>query len=374
MWLIIFGLTIASAIAGIIYLCTRFQRFYTVRRIAGDRKALRLLLALIPVLIAAAFFMLDGINTIIVVIHLMLFWILGDLLTWIIKRIRGVSKKETAQSGPYYTGILVIVFTAVYLFAGWQLAHHVSRTVYELQTDKDLGQDTLKVVLFADSHIGATFGADGFAEHMKEIAEENADLVLIAGDYVDDDTTKEDMVKSCQALGELKPAFGVFYVFGNHDKGYYDRRDFSYGELTEELEKNGVVVLEDETVLINDSFYLIGRKDKSDPSRKSAGELTQGLDPGRYRIMMDHQPNDYEKETEAGADLVLSGHTHGGQLIPVTRVGEWIGANDRTYGYEKRNDTEFIVTSGISDWAIKFKTGTKSEYVVLNIEGGGARR
>jgi len=82
---------------------------------------------------------------------------------------------------------------------------------------------------------------------------------------------------------------------------------------------------------------------------------------------MDHQPNDYNKQQEAGVDLVLSGHTHGGQLFPLNRSGEWLRANDKTYGLEKRGDTTFIVTSGISDWAVKFKTGCKSEIVVIDI-------
>ena len=85
--------------------------------------------------------------------------------------------------------------------------------------------------------------------------------------------------------------------------------------------------------------------------------------------MLDHQPNDYQNQADAGVDLVLSGHTHGGQLFPLNKVGEWIGANDRTYGFEKRGQTNFIVTSGLSDWAIKFKTGTKSEFVVIDLLG-----
>ena len=79
--------------------------------------------------------------------------------------------------------------------------------------------------------------------------------------------------------------------------------------------------------------------------------------------------NDYDAEAEAGADLVLSGHTHGGQMLPINRIGEWIGANDFTYGYERIDSTDFIVTSGISDWAIDFKTGCRSEYVVIEING-----
>ena len=95
--------------------------------------------------------------------------------------------------------------------------------------------------------------------------------------------------------------------------------------------------------------------------------LTEGLDKEKFIIVLDHQPSDYDAQAAAGVDLVLSGHTHGGQLIPITYVGEWIGVNCRTYGREKRENTEFIVSSGISDWAILFKTGCKSEYVVIDV-------
>lgn len=366
MWLIIFGLTFLFAICGIIYLFTRFQRFNIVRRIAGDRKSIRRLLALIPIALFGCWFYFDSMDAIVAILSLMFVWLIGDLIAWIIKKI---AKKENdkKQAGPYYTGIIVLVFTFVYLCTGWYLAHHVFRTTYDLKTDKEISQDSLKVIFFADSHIGTTFDGEGFAGHMETIRAEEPDVVLIAGDYVDDDSVKEDMIRSCKALGDIGTSYGVYYVFGNHDKGYSNHRDFSYDDLKEELQKNGVTVLEDEAVLLNDSFYVIGRKDASERSRKSASEMLEGLDRDKYMIMVDHQPNDYDAEAESGVDLVLSGHTHGGQMLPVTRVGEWFGINDSTYGYEKRENTEFIVTSGISDWAMRFKTGTKSEYVVLNI-------
>ena len=98
-------------------------------------------------------------------------------------------------------------------------------------------------------------------------------------------------------------------------------------------------------------------------------KLTENLDTSKYSIVLDHQPHDYDNQAAAKVDLVLSGHTHGGQFFPINYVGEWSGENDKTYGLETRDVTNFIVTSGISDWAIKFKTGCKSEYVVIDIEG-----
>jgi CheY-like chemotaxis protein len=73
-------------------------------------------------------------------------------------------------------------------------------------------------------------------------------------------------------------------------------------------------------------------------------QLGLPVDKDKYMIVLDHQPNDYTNEAATDADLVLSGHTHGGQLFPITYIGEWFGVNDRTYGYEKREGTEFIVT------------------------------
>ena len=113
----------------------------------------------------------------------------------------------------------------------------------------------------------------------------------------------------------------------------------------------------------------MGRADASNRGRKSIEDLTKDIDPGKYIIVLNHQPTDYDNEAASNVDLVLSGHTHGGQFFPMTLFGNSFGGNDRAYGHEKRNGTDFIVTSGIADWELKFKTGTKSEYVVINVKG-----
>lgn len=353
--------------AGLVYLVSRIYKFRTVKRLIKANKSFKWLVAVLFLIALAACFVIDEVNTAIVILHFVLFWIIGDIIALIIRKAKGRERKNSEK--PYFLGIAVIVFTTVYLAVGWYLAHHVWVTKYTFATEKNIGSEPIRVVLFSDSHIGTTFDGEGFAAYMERIQAENPDMVLIAGDYVDDDTTREDMIRSCRALGELKTKYGVFYSDGNHDKGYYQSRDFSYAELLSELEENGVTVLRDDAKLINDSVYVVGRLDKYDSGRMSMEALIEGfnIDKDKYIIVMDHQPNDYAAEAAAKVDIVLSGHTHGGQLIPINRVGELIGANDRTYGLEKRDNTNFVVTSGISCWAIKFKTGTKSEYVVLDI-------
>ena len=129
-----------------------------------------------------------------------------------------------------------------------------------------------------------------------------------------------------------------------------------------------MTVLQDETVLLDNRFYLIGRQDRSEGAgRASMDVLTAQLDPEKYSIVLDHQPYEYDAQAAAEVDLVLSGHTHGGQLFPFHRMGQWMGLDAMIYGMEQRGNTSFIVTSGISDWIIQFKTGCKSEYVVVDI-------
>ena len=250
-------------------------------------------------------------------------------------------------------------------------AHHVWQTNYIIHTDKPVG--TLRVALIADSHMGTTFHADGFARELDRIAAQKPDLLVIAGDFVDEDTEKEDMLAACRALGQLD--MPVYYVFGNHDKGLYDSkctRGFTGDDLAAELTANGVHVLEDEIVPIGDAFWLIGRQDASEElglggGRASMAELTRGLDTARYSIVLDHQPHDYDAEAASGVDLVLSGHTHGGQVWPAGAVG-MVAKNERNYGRKNIADhCDAIVSGGTGTWGYKFRTQGRTEIVCAEI-------
>ncbi|MBQ0000211.1 MAG: metallophosphoesterase [Clostridiales bacterium] len=366
MWVIIMLITLLATLAIFAYLVSRFCKFGFIRRLAGGNRRKEKLLGLLMVFIIGAGCMiwLDFINTAVILLHLGVFWMLFDLIWMIFFR--------RVKSERYIVGTVTLIVTAAYLGCGWYLAHHVWEKDYSIQTEKQVEQ--LRIVQFADSHVGTTFHGDGFAKHMEEIQAVNPDVILLTGDFVDDESSKEDMIRSCEAMGRLQAKYGVYYSFGNHDKGYYGEkhRGYSGEELLAELIKNGVHVLQDEVVPIGEDYYLIGRQDRSEEqrgrTRASMEELTAELDPDRFSIVMDHQPHDYKAQAAAGVDLVLSGHTHGGQLFPLGYVGIWMGENDRAYGWEKRGTTNFIVTSGISDWAIRFKTGCRSEFVVIDVQ------
>lgn len=360
MWLIILGSVMAAAIAGILYLLFAVGRFSGIQALAGDRVWLRHMISFgaIAVVFAGVSICMSVVNAVIVLLHEVLFFL---LFGGIMKIVTHATGKEFAVN---WQGWLALGSSVIYLAIGWYLLHHVWQTDYSLKTQKDV---KLKIAVFADSHIGTSFDGEGFARHMKTIEAQHPDIVLLPGDFVDDSSTKKDMLRACEAMGQMKVKYGVWYSYGNHDEGYFNSRDFTAAELEQALRDNGIHILADQYELVDNSFYVVGRKDHSLGERKDMGELLKGIDDSKYIILLDHEPNDYDKEAASAADLVVSGHTHGGQLFPVTYVGEWFGINDRTYGYENRKGTDFIVTSGISDWEIKFKTGTKSEYVMIDL-------
>lgn len=369
MWIIIMWTTLAITGTSLLYLSNRVGKFAWAENITKHNNRYKNTLSVLLVfgLFAAIGIAINYMNAIVCAIYFAMIWLLCDTLFWIFEKLRG----QTFQA--YYSGFAAIVISILALSYGWYADHHVWKTEYTFFSDKV--KNDIKIAMFADSHIGTTFNAEGFAANMDNIQAQNPDILIIAGDFVDDGTSRDDMVKSCEKLGKMQIKNGIYFVFGNHDNGYYgaDYRGFSGAELISELQKNNVIVLKDENVSIGDDLYIIGRRDFSvekemGGKRKSMKQLMENLDAARYIIAADHQPADYKNQAESGVDLVVSGHTHGGQLFPFNNVGKWIGANDKIYGHEKRNKTDFIVTSGISDWAIKFKTGTKSEYVIINLK------
>ncbi len=364
-WFLLILTLLTVFAAGLLYISFRAAHFPAIRRLAGGKKGPAVLLSLAAFLALAAVLwaVWNMMNAVVCLLHLVVFWLISDLVSLIVSKIR------KRPSRPVRAGIAAMVLCVLWLAGGYAADHHVSLTTYAFDSPK-LQRD-VRLVQIADSHIGATFHADGFRKHMETINGLSPDAVVITGDFVDDSTSRADMLGACDALGQLTAP--VFYVFGNHDRGYYSdsSRGWTGSELREALLKNGVTILEDQSVDLGEDLCITGRKDRSAEQRAggrmAAQDLLSAADHGRYIVLLDHQPYDFDAEAAAGADLVLCGHTHGGQFIPIRHVGEWIGENALRYGHERRQNTDFIVTSGISNWAFQFKTGCRSEIVVIDL-------
>ena len=353
MFFVVMIIILIILLLAIFYNLVNIQRIKLFNKI--DNKTLKWIISCIP--FAILYLVFNSVNFVSIVLHLFLILLLFNLINFVFKN--KLSKSTIS--------IAAISFCFIYMLVGAYNAYHIRQTNYNIETSKDLKMDSLKIIQLSDAHVGTTFDGDGLKEHLKKISKLDSDIVVITGDFIDDDTSKEDIIKSCNALSLLKPKYGVYFIYGNHDKGYYSDKEIL---LKEYLEKNNVKILEDEVELINDNIYLIGREDRR-YSRKTISDLTKDLDKSKYMIVLNHQPNDYKNESEDGVDLVLSGHTHGGQFFPLGYVGILLKQNDNWYGLKKINNTSFIVNSGLSSWAIDFKTGTFSEYVVIDVTNKG---
>lgn len=342
------------------YLVYKFNKT-SIFQLIKNKKIARIIL-LIVFIIAIIFMILDAINTLIVLIHIFASFLFYEFVIGLINLIT----KKTINNSISFT--LALITTIIYLSYGYYMAHHVVETRYIIKSNKDIGVDNFRIVQISDSHIGTVISGKRFSKYIDKINKLNPDIVVITGDFVDDDSKLNNMIKASNALGKLKTKYGVYFIYGNHDKAYFNYRNFDNKDLKKELKKNNVIILEDDYKLITDNIYLVGRQDSQEKDRMSAEEITENLDKNKYIIGLDHKPNDYGNEVNAGFDLVLLGHTHGGQMWPLGPISVYMGINDSYYGLKTIDNTDFIVNAGIGDWAIKFKTFAKAEYVVIDIK------
>lgn len=165
---------------------------------------------------------------------------------------------------------------------------------------------------------------------------------------------------------------GTYFVYGNHDcQTYVPKPSFTEEQLAKAITDNNIIILEDDIVNFNNDITIVGRMDASfsrNSNRASIQQLLSNIDKNNYIIVFDHQPTEYAENSVAGTDLLLSGHTHAGQFWPFNLVLEVIPFNDGVYGYEKIDNMNTVITSGISGWAFPFKTSAPAEYVIIDIK------
>lgn len=255
----------------------------------------------------------------------------------------------------FMVGFIAMLMICGYLKYNWKV-----RVDLPLQVNKSLKvEKPLKIVAISDLHLGYTIGKKEFEKWIDLINAENPDIVLVGGDIIDNSTRPLlawDMASSFKKINAP-----VYTCAGNHEfiSGIAESAKF--------IENAGVTLLRDQVVEIDSAYYIVGRDDKMNTKRKSLEELVAGLDKSKPIILLDHQPYHLEEAEQAGIDFQFSGHTHRGQVWPVSMVTD--AMYEVSHGYKKKSDTHVYVSSGIGLWGGKFRIGTQSEYVVVTMTG-----
>lgn len=318
-----------------------------------------------------------------VLLYIVLTVLIVELLRFLIKRSRRIST-DMLRSRKFVvvSGTLCIGIIAAFSLYGIFNARYVRTTSYQVKIEKDGGKkEHLKIALAADLHLGYSVGVYHVREMVDKINAMNADLVLIAGDIFDNEYEAiEEPDEICSILKEIKSRYGVYACYGNHDieekilVGFTfpnDKKKESDPRMDRFLEDAKITLLRDESVLIDDSFYLVGRPDYERPGRgieqrKSPEEIMAELDESKPVFILEHEPREIEELSEAGADMQLCGHTHDGQVWPGTWTIHLFWENP--YGYLKKGELHSIVTSGIGVYGPAMRVDSKSEVCEIDLE------
>ncbi len=259
------------------------------------------------------------------------------------------------------------IVAMVVLVCGYFNARNPVTTHLTYKTDKEISRN-FKYVLVSDVHLGM-INCDRFMSVLRDrINAENADFVVIAGDFFDGDPYPVVNSQVGEMLRDIKTGYGVFAVNGNHEW---------LGEAyvaDEFLKKHGVTVLRDSTARLPFGVTIAGREDLSAgrgmkrPGRKPLSEVVSGISRTDYAILLDHQPVNLEQAAESGVvDIELSGHTHAGaQLWPLFIITRRIYEND--FGQYRNGNTDFYTTSGYGTWGPPIRTSARPELVVIEVE------
>lgn len=234
--------------------------------------------------------------------------------------------------------------------------------------------DGYKIVQISDFH-NADFG-NYKANIIKKIRECNPNIIAITGDLIDSNNTNLEIALAF--VGELVNIAPCYYVTGNHEAWIEEK---TYQQLEAELMKYGMVILRDSEVILskdNGAISLIGIDDPDYADRINGAAETMAADKinalssaDLFTILLSHRPEYYKVYKETEANLVLSGHAHGGQFrLPF--LGGLIAPNQGLFpeydsGVYQENEFAMVVSRGIGNSIIPVRVNNQPEIVLVEL-------
>ncbi|MDR2868172.1 MAG: metallophosphoesterase [Bacteroidales bacterium] len=340
----------------------------------GDIKPLKITYLVVYILLVVAFFagmvcpFLAGVpgtkliafvghTALVIIIYLVLSYFLTDIVRLANRFIHFAP--DLLLRKYCLSGSIIVIITAL-IIGNWRFQHPEI-----VHLDIHLPQQTalthpIKMVIISDLHLGISIDKDRLQEYVALINAQHPDIVCIVGDIYDNKYAPVVDQKMHEEWLQIKAPLGVYTVLGNHD--YYE------GNLEEKihyLQQGGITVLKDDITLIDSTFYLLGRDDRSNKNRNDLATIMQGREVSKPVFVLDHQPYNLEEAKTNKVDVQFSGHTHGGQFFPMTLIVN--SMYKKSYGYLRLGDTQYYITSGLGLWGPQYRIGSSSELVVATI-------
>ena len=280
-------------------------------------------------------------------LYMVLALLVVDVVAWIGLRI------------PYRFWISLVLCLTV-LVVGHYRYKHPKVNVVPLSFEKECTlAKPLTIVAVSDVHLGEGTGCKALARYVDLINAQHPDVIVIAGDLVDNSVGPLYRDHMADELARLSAPHGIFIVPGNHE--YISGIE----EVEQFLKSTPITLLRDSVVTLPGDIQLIGRDDKSNPTRVSLDTLMARTDVTRPVIVLDHQPYGVAKADSLGVDLLFCGHTHRGQVWPLTWVTDRLF--EQSHGYRRWPHSHVYVSQGLSLWGPPFRIGSDSELVVFKV-------
>lgn len=302
---------------------------------------------------------------------LMHFVVLSALLTsvlygsyWLLLTLTDGTISQTSGVALGLRMLALMVFIGLFIYALYSAYVPVVRKK-TININKPMAGQ-LRIAVASDLHIGRLFGSGAIDRLRRLIVQAQADILLMPGDIMDDDTkafTEYNMEKNLATLCDSLP-YGVYATLGNHDLYGHEQ------SISHSLRSAGVHLLNDEVLQIlhqNQPIWLIGRFDNHKRARVATTVLLSQVNIAEPIVLLDHRPSDIVEHSQLPIDLQVSGHTHNGQIFPANFIVNAI--NRLGYGYEAIGRGHFLVSSGYGFWGIPFRLGSRSEIWLITLIG-----
>ncbi len=305
------------------------------------------------------FIIIGGYFSLPLLLYLILSVILLDLALGVARLAKILSKATVNHRGFRLARLFLVLVmpVAVVVIGAMRNNHPQIREYSAVIPQKSSEIQQLKIAFISDFHLRETTSRHLMERFVQKVTTANADIVLIGGDVLEGDRQDERLGEFEARFRQLKPKYGVYGVPGNHD--------LRGASATTFFDRAGIHLLRDAVEKIDNAFYLVGRNDGRFKGRKSIAELLRDCDRSLPVIVLEHRPTDLENVSRAGADILLSGHTHNGQLFPVSLFAK--RQYELSWGYKLKNQTHVFVTSGIQVWGPPVRTAGRSEILIINV-------
>lgn len=250
--------------------------------------------------------------------------------------------------------------TLCLLLWGYWNYRHPKVVEMDIKLEKPLKQP-LRIAMISDVHLGYNTDKKALKRYVELINDQNADMIFIGGDLIDNSTLPLNKQQMWEELQLLRAEQGIYMVAGNHEyiSGIEKCREF--------LSRTPVELLQDSVVSHPSGIEIVGRDDRYARRRKPLKELLLKADMSRPVMVIDHQPYHLKQNDALGIDFQFSGHTHRGQVFPLNLLTDRL--YEQSHGYRRWSNAHIYVSSGLSLWGPPLRIGTDSELVVINFSG-----